>query len=125
METASRRRRVRRSTTGLAAAQVVAALLLAGCFDPRGDAQQRTASARVAAENAVLIGAYQPKSIVFRNERVLLRDGGAMVCGEFDGRTRSRQMAGYSRFIFDGKDVVFDRKQPGFEALWRTACLRG
>jgi hypothetical protein len=101
---------------------VVLAAAVAGCGDVRSSEAQRIASARVSAENAVLIASRVPQSVVFRNEVVVLRPRRPVVCGEFNGRNRHGVMVGFSRFIVSGSDVLFDDGQPGFDDRWREAC---
>jgi hypothetical protein len=99
-----------------------AVLLLAACSDLRGSERERETSARIAAENAVLTDSHVPQSVVFRNEVVVLRDDGPVVCGEFDGLNRQGGMAGFARFVFTGDEVTFDRGQPEFAERWRDGC---
>jgi hypothetical protein len=98
-----------------------ALLALCACADPRSEAS-RVAGARVNAENAVLIAARVPKSVVFRNEVVRLRPGGAVVCGEFNGLNRKTEWVGFTRFVYAGGEVVFDDGQPDFNLHWREDC---
>ena len=99
-----------------------AALALAGCHGLHRTEKARMTSARVEAENAVLIASRVPSSIVFRDEQVQLTDQGAVVCGEFNGRTRAGEMAGFTRFVFAKNELAVDHDKPAFAALWRQAC---
>lgn len=110
----------RRSAAPLAG--LCALLMLGACSDLRGTEAQRKTAARIMAENAVLIASHIPRSIVFRNEQVLLRDDGPVVCGEFNGKTRRGEMAGFARYIVVGEQLLVDEGQPEFDARWREAC---
>jgi hypothetical protein len=97
------------------------ALAAAACTDPRSEGR-REVGARVNAENAVLISARIPKSVIFRNEVVHLRPEGAAVCGEFNGLNARGQWAGFTRFVYADGELVFDDGQPKFAVRWREAC---
>jgi hypothetical protein len=100
---------------------LVALAALAACSNPRSESS-RALSARIDAENAVLIAARTPKSVIYRNEMVRLRPGGAVVCGEFDGLNARQAWAGFTRFIYAHGAVLFDDGQRDFAARWRDAC---
>ena len=109
-----------RRGTGRGAA-ALALLMLCGCSGLRSDAA-RARSARVSAENAVLIASRVPKSVVFRNEVVSLRGRTPIVCGEYNGMNRNREWVGFSRFIYAGGEITFDLGQPEFAGRWASEC---
>jgi hypothetical protein len=104
------------------AVAALALLALTACSGLRSD-NTRIRSARVDAENAVLIASQVPKSVLFRNEVVTLGDDGPVVCGEFNGMNRRGDWAGYTRFVHADGDLTIDG-QAGFAARWREACAR-
>jgi len=110
--------RLRASSALLALAALAA---LAACSNPRSESS-RALSARIDAENGVLIAARVPKSVIFRNETVRLRPDGAIVCGEFNGLNTKHQWAGFSRFIYARGVVTFDGDRAGFPDRWRDGC---
>jgi len=109
-----------RRGTGRGAA-ALALLMLCGCSGLRSDAA-RARSARVSAENAVLIASRVPKSVVFRNEVVSLSGRSPVVCGEYNGMNRNREWVGFSRFIYAGGEITFDLGQPEFAGRWAGEC---
>jgi hypothetical protein len=105
------------------AAALLAAAALCACSDLRSESARIT-SARIAAENAVLIYTRTPKSVVFRDEVVRLDPDGPVVCGEYDGLNRNGEWIGFTRFIFADNQVAFDRGHADFQGRWAELCAR-
>jgi hypothetical protein len=106
----------------LALVALVAVVALAACSDIRGTERERTTGARITAENAVLIASRVPQSVVFRNERVILRGKASTVCGEFNGRNTFGRMAGFTRFIYSAGQLSFEDREADFARRWQDAC---
>jgi hypothetical protein len=94
---------------------------LCACSDLRSE-RGRANSARVDAENAVLIASRMPKSVVFRNEVVRLAPGGPVVCGEFNGQNRRQEWVGFTRFIHTREETWVDDGGADFDGRWRESC---
>jgi hypothetical protein len=99
----------------------LAVAAVAACSDPRSETARIT-SARIAAENAVLIYTRTPKSVVFKDETVRLGPDGPIVCGEYNGLDRYGEWIGFTRFIFSDNQVTVDRGRPDFMAHWAASC---
>src|ERR1700758_915606 len=85
-----------RFAVGLALAS---AICLSACARSQAGEARAVTRARTQAENAIVIQAVEPQSLVFRGERVTFRQGRPIVCGEFNGRNRRGEFAGFTRFF--------------------------
>ena len=115
------------STARLKAAWVTLGIagVLAGCSrNPAADPHAVT-RAEVQARNAIAVQAIEPKSLVFRNERVVFRDGAPTVCGEFNGRNRKGEYAGFTRYLVHGDETAIEDRHQAFRDRWAQMCEGG
>jgi hypothetical protein len=113
------------STVTFAAASlavVAMAALVVGCSaDPARD-PHAVSRAQVQARNGIAVRALVPKSLVYRNERVVFHDGRPTVCGEFNGQDRRGAFAGFTRYMMIGDELTIDDRRPAFKRRWTETC---